>query len=960
MQAMKTRLNTLLLILLFLPLTSLAQGNIHFRQFSTAGGLPNAMMHQVRQDDDGFLWIATFHGLYRYDGYELRPFKSDMLHPNLLWSNNVVSIANDSRRHRLWTGTNDGLCALDLYSYNMRKYRVHGLDKQRINNICVTRRGEVFVASIRGLLKYDDKLDSVMPVGKGDCRGEIPGRIDVQAVCEDNGGDIIIATWSDGLYRYERLRNRFIHYKNMMAPCHFVALYPDSEGRIWAGTLGKGAMLLTFSKDKQSVTVRQFAHAGNSSIVSDYVYSFCERRKDKSLWIATRDGISIMRKNGGGQFRNIIKGGADGQLPASQIRNLFEDRSGNMWACTQGGGLLIAESGNRPFDNRLLTSNADQPDLVSTIFVEKNGAVWTGQWYGVTYRHGSVTTTIMPDKRPQYISKSQRTGHVYIAFHDGGLAECKDGKVLHVYMPDNCRFIPNTTVKMAIEDRKGNLWVATYQGLGVRYADGRQFCLKDVFRNVPALHDETTSICIDDDGSLWLTTESSGIVHLYGDMNNPRKMTCRIYNKENGKLPINTPQCLYADHEGRLWAGTDGFGLCLYDKHDDSFRSVHQSYNLPGDMVGSIEEDRFGTLWIGTNEGVSRLSIRRDGIFTQRTFTTADGLADNFFGQNSSCRQGDMLYFGCSRGYVSFHATNVVAHSNNVLPAFTGILMNGDEMADVAANHLERLTIPASVKDFTISFSALNFSSSRLCSYAWRLRGYDKTWHYSKSDSREATYANLSPGTYTFELKATDADGNWSKTKTMTVVVEPPVWRTWWAYLIYTLLVIAIIIKCVKEIRRRMMLRNKLVLQVSGDKAQTVIDHEGSKDKDIDDKKKIALEIKDLNFTNEDEMFLKNAIKCVNDHLDDADFDVPQFEREMLMSHSSMFKRLKTLTGMSATAFIKDIRLKVAWRELSKNPAVRISDLAYSVGFNDPKYFSACFKKQFGFSPTEFGTRNRA
>lgn len=956
---MKTRLNTLLLCLfLLLPLTSLAQSNIRFRQFSTAEGLPNAMMHQVRQDNDGFLWVATFHGLYRYDGYELLPFKSDMLHPDMLWSNNVVSLANDSKRHRLWTGTNDGLCALDLHSNQMHKYKVNGLDKQRINNICVTRRGEVFVASIRGLLKYDAKLDSVMPVSRHNYRGEIPERTNIQAVCEDKDGDILVATWSDGLYRYDRARQRFIHYKNVMAPCRFVTLYSDSKGRIWIGTLGKGALLLTFSQDKRSVKIRQFAHSGKGSIVSDYVYSFCERREDKSLWIATRDGISIMKDGGKGSFVNIIKGGADGQLPASLIRDLYEDRNGNMWVSTQGGGLLVAEDSHRPFDNLLLTTNADQPDLVSTLLVEKNGAVWTGQWYGVTYRHGAVTTTIMPDKRPQFISQSHRTGLVYIAFHGGGLAECRDGKVLHVYTPGNCRFIPNATVKMAVEDGHGNLWVATYEGLGVRYEDGRQYCLKDIFKSTPSLHDETTSICVNGDGSLWLTTESSGIIHLYGDMSKPQKMDCRVYNKENGRLPINSPLCLYVDSKKRLWAGTDGFGLCLYDREEDGFRSVHRSYNLPGDMVGSIEEDRFGTLWIGTNEGISRLALRRDGAFIQRTFTTADGLADNFFGQNSSCRQGDMMYFGCSRGYVSFHATDVIAHPNTTLPAFTGILMNGDAMGEIAANHIDRLTIPSSVKDFTIRFSALDFSSPRLCSYAWRLRGYDKSWHYSKSDNREASYANLTPGTYTFELKATDADGNWSKTKTMTIVVEPPVWRTWWAYLIYSLIAIAVIIRCVKEIRRRMMLRNKLVLQVSGDRAQTVIDHENGQDKDVEDKRQISLEIKDLNFTDEDELFLKNAVKCVNDHLDDADFDVPQFEREMLMSHSSMFKRLKTLTGMSATAFIKDIRLKVAWRELSKNPNIRISDLAYSVGFNDPKYFSSCFKKQFGFSPTEFEQQN--
>ena len=140
---------------------------------------------------------------------------------------------------------------------------------------------------------------------------------------------------------------------------------------------------------------------------------------------------------------------------------------------------------------------------------------------------------------------------------------------------------------------------------------------------------------------------------------------------------------------------------------------------------------------------------------------------------------------------------------------------------------------------------------------------------------------------------------------------------------------------------------------------QLVVDHEQNLKKALEDKKQLAFEIKDLNYTDADEQFLREAIQCVNNHLSDADFDIPQFVEELATSRTTMFKKLKSLTGMSATAFIRDIRLKAACHTLDQNPNIRISELAYQVGFNDPKYFSVCFKKEFGLSPSEYVERQQ-
>lgn len=125
----------------------------------------------------------------------------------------------------------------------------------------------------------------------------------------------------------------------------------------------------------------------------------------------------------------------------------------------------------------------------------------------------------------------------------------------------------------------------------------------------------------------------------------------------------------------------------------------------------------------------------------------------------------------------------------------------------------------------------------------------------------------------------------------------------------------------------------------------------------LDFKSQLVFEIKELHYTNMDEMFLKKAIDTVNQHLDDSVFDQQQFSEEMNVSKSTLYNKLKTLTGLNTSAFITNIRMKAACRIMDQHKSIRISELAYSVGFNDPKYFSSCFKKEFNMRPSEYMER---
>lgn len=1339
-----------ILVIIIIPDIIIAQTHLDelsFKQFSTFNGLPNNMVHEVYQDRDGLIWIATFFGLFQYDGYEVRTIKSNLYTPGLLVNNNVLCVKEDLL-HRLWIGTHEGLCVLDKQTGDVRKMTLEGVSRHRLNEIHVTSDNKIYLGYIRGMAYYDALQDTIILMTRQNCRGDVPEQVNIQAFIEDGNGDLLIGTWNHGLYRYIIDENRFIHYP-LDKQKSILELFRDSKGSIWIGSSGTGLHRATFSEDRESLTIITYKHnpKDRKSVCSDYIYSIDEDFQTQSLWLGTRNGLSIMNLNKEGIFVNYQESDSKHYLPVHEVNSVIRDRNGLMWIGTKGAGVFNVDTHARSF-HTLHTHHSKTPftDYISTLYVEESGAIWAGFGYGVDYYFGDKTINVVSTPRPYNISYSASTQEILLTAHDEGVITCRDGKVIHQYTLANCGFIPHNLVHMVREDRNGNWWLGTYMGLSVRYKDGREYCFNQLEGADQLLSKEITCLTEGIDESLWLATNNNGIVHVTGNMGQPNSLRCKNYCIENGLLPVNTPLCFLLDGKGRLWTGTEGSGLCLYDSESDSFHSVHQKYNLPGDMVGSMEEDEQENLWIGTNQGLARLTLTDQDNVKVRIFTVADGLADNFFNQNASCYRNGRLYFGCSRGIVNFNADIADQNNNDISLCITDILVDGKPLNQIpeeqrrkissfTPDFTEILVIPATYNNFTIRFASLTYNMPQQNKYAYRLQNFDSDWQYIDADLRSAYYSNLSPGTYTFELRATNENGDWGDVRKMQIVVQPPFWATWWAYLIYVLIFGIILTIILLEARRRLILRNQLHLQemetykvqelnhvklqfftnithelmtpltiisatldelkeqvptfkelyhtmdinvqrlirllqqilefrkaesgnlqlrvakgnialfvrheaesfeplirkrqlhfsvvceqevmeayfdrdkldkilynllsnaakynrkdgfiqlsvkyseekgfvqisvkdngkgISAEQQKTLfqrfyegdyrqshtigtgiglslirdlvnlhrgsirmeseveqgtqffvelpIEREAYADEEIieiieetaqkdaiadriiyekaedvvkqhnketpcillaedneellsvmirllsreyhilkasnghealdiirneevdlvvsdvvmpemdgmeltrqiktdiemchipvilltaksaeedrdkgytagadayltkpfnlsalhariknllkakeraanDFKKQLAFEIKDLNYTDMDEKYLQNAIDCVNRHLNDPEFDVPQFISEMGTSRTTLHKKLKSLTGLNATGFVRNVRLKAACKIMDKNRTIRISELAYAVGFNDPKYFSICFKKEFGMQPTEY------
>lgn len=371
-------------------------------------------------------------------------------------------------------------------------------------------------------------------------------------------------------------------------------------------------------------------------------------------------------------------------------------------------------------------------------------------------------------------------------------------------------------------------WVGTRGSLGVLLANGKSFLFG------PMTFAEKTrldwfyvrDIITDSENSVWIATSNYGLIHIQGDIHQPSTLKYDNYSFYNGKLTTNNALCLYKDKTGRLWVGTEGGGLYLYDRQNNCFEAKNQEYNIPGDMVGSIEEDKNGNLWLGTNAGLVKLGAQspgRDAVV--RVYTEVDGLQGNFFISRSACSRDGELFFGGYRGYNSFIPENMEEKQRDVSLAITDIkifnrsitLLPLDMQRKISRftpAFTQRIELPYQYNNFSIEFATLTYKNPELNRYAYQLEGFDKNWVYTNSNRRFAYYNNLKSGTYTFRLKATDENGIWSGyIRELTVVILPPFWATWWAYILYALFAAGTVFWLFRITRNRILLQNELRLR---------------------------------------------------------------------------------------------------------------------------------------------------
>ncbi|MBT1702173.1 hybrid sensor histidine kinase/response regulator transcription factor [Chryseosolibacter indicus] len=820
--------------------TVIAQtAHYQFRQLDVDDGLSHNQVTCFLKDKKGFLWIGTFFGLNRFDGYSIKNYLNDPQNTTSISNNSITSLF-EMPKGEIGVFTAAGLNIFDPNSESFSTdlttfYQKYQLPEGIITNVFTDGNKNIWFSYEAGLARYNatDQTTSFFRHGKNSKS---------------------ISTDSVSAYAKTGDNSHWIIHKN--------------------GILEK---IQLHEQDLQVTFRNDFLNKLNKNKIYDYQLLADSKG---GLWIYIRDdpqGLYFFNPHSN-EYRHFQQTSREGKLTSNFVSGIVEGPDGSMWLSTDHGGVNIINREtfsvsyvlNHPEDDRSISQNS-----VNTIYRDNEGIIWLGTFKkGISYyhenlirfplfKHYPLSTTGLPYGDVNRFAEDEH-GNLWIGTNGGGLIYFDRKRNTYrqfLHDPNDPNSISSNVIVSLCMDHQKKLWIGTYYG-GLNVYDGKKFIhykhdpsnpesisdqnIWEIFEDsrnriwIGTIHgglnlyDRATntfshyrkddvnsvqsnyiaSISEDRDGNLWFGT-SDGIDML-------ERASGRFFHyarnpASQGSLTDNNVFDIKEDKEGRIWVATRN-GLNLFDKKTKTFGAFREKQGLPHNTVLTILEDDYGSVWVSTSNGLSRIINVTESDTTKfqfRNYDEADGLQGKQFNENAAFKTSNgELIFGGANGFNIFDPAKFGVNKNPpkvILSDFqvynrsikVGEKINGNVLLPVSITDIQEITLPPGQNVFSIEFTGLNFFNPEKNKYEYILKGFHTQWLEADSKSRKVTFTNLNPGAYTFVVKASNNDGIWNKEGvSVRINVLPPFWKTRTAFVLYTLAIISALLITRKLIQK--------------------------------------------------------------------------------------------------------------------------------------------------------------
>lgn len=792
--------------------------NLQFHQLGTADGLSQNSVSCIFQDHKGFLWFGTRDGLNKYDGYKFTIFKKIPGNKNSLSSNNIRAIT-EGKDGMIWIGTWDG-----------------------------------------GLNKFDPSSEKFTHYFNSASQGKTTSQDNITSLFRDKAGNIWIGTEQAGLFMFNARTKKINTFKfPQTKPEAIMAIFQDRFEEMWIGTR-KG--ILHFKE--QGTGYRHYVHNSlKTNSLSSNDVRFIFEDKAQHLWVGTYGGGLNLFDRKLGNFNSFKEEPTQiRQTDPNFLLSIAEDGKGNLWLGTENEGLRLFDPKQQKttsythldYDNATISSNT-----ISSIIRDIKGNIWIGTLNGVNminidetrfnhYRHQPGTNSLSDDnviciyedhKQNLWIgtdggglnlfNRTNGTFHQYK--HERGNANsvcgnfiksvCEDGNKnlwigtwgdgLSIYNPEtgsyrhhknipgDSRSLSNNNAWYIFKDRKNTIWVCTYGGgldrydpstdsfTHFKYEDGKSNSLSS---------DYVLTMIEDRHSKLWIGTDGGGLNRF-----DPVTGKFTVFKKSNqsGSLQNNSVGAVFEDSKGTIWAGTN-YGLSRYNASKKNFTTYLTAQGLLNDMVTGIIADDQQQLWVSNMSGLSILNLNS---LTFKNYTMADGLHINEIRAHLFSKNG-MIYFGGKNGFNEFRPSGIKSTPFNPTLVFTGfqifnkpvaIAQDEDDPSPLKTSIANTKDLHLSYKQsvFSFEFASLNYTNKDKKQYAYMLEGFDLDWNYIGSKNT-VIYTNLNPGGYKLKIKGLNNEKEWAaQLATINISISPPYWQTGWFKLLMFLLISSVV-----------------------------------------------------------------------------------------------------------------------------------------------------------------------
>ncbi len=779
-----------------------------------AGSLPRAVINSLFEDRNGRLWIATGDGLVWYDRSNESFVTEQAVAKEENAADNIIYAIHEDHRQVLWLFTGAGLYSFDPSAGSFTSFKDYNI-------------GLGYAEEYR-ILNIDYNVN--------------------RRFCEDRERNIWIGTTHNGLFRIDPDRNRMDHYLHdpempgTVSDNSIRDVKTDSEGVVWIISGKSGLERLT---DREAGLFEKYNITGSLQYMPDILMTI-HIGQQNAVWIFSQQGITKI--NATDLTETDYSYPSDLGLPVI-YGPAIEDPE-NLWFCTSTGLFRFNK-----FTSELYRYSKDDSrssmlrNICYSVIRDDEGALWINHLYPGIDRasfEGKAIRSFVPFSRDYlgldsyYIPFVDADNVLWIGHRGGGLMKydfdpvsgfTDRGRYLHYVT--RLKTLSSNHILDISQDMDGRLWIGTENGLnefdpgGDRftryfqslinpatiapvYLDGngviwlgmedrlvRFDSQKQDYRYIDIRTEDSVSygklwindIYEDVAGNFWIATGRTGLLLM-----NRKTGICKAYQYDQniqGSISSNNINTIHEDRQGRFWLGTE-FGLNLMDRESGTFSVFGEETGFYDEYIFDIEEDEQGNLWLCTRKGITEFNPADSSV---TNLDEQDGMVNTgFIFRCARSAETGIMFFGGPDGIDYFHPDQI--RRNPYIPPvyITSLRINNTPMYfDRPVPELEKIKLPYNSNDLTFEFVCLNYTQAWKNQYAYMLEGYDDDWNYSGS-YHEARYTNIDPGKYVFRVKGSNNDQVWNEEgDSLAIIIRPPLWRSWLAFLIYAVLALLLI-----------------------------------------------------------------------------------------------------------------------------------------------------------------------
>ena len=781
--------------MMFCSATAQSAGEINFNSYSSEiysyrKGLSQNTIQCILQDSRGFVWIGTWDGLNRFDGYKFQFYQPDYADPSGTISNETINALTEDSNGNLWVGTDNGL---NMYDYKADTFRTYyfsfyspnSLPSDSINALVIDKMGLLWIGTNKGLCSFN--------IAKGQ--------------------------FMRYYYSVKKLTT--------IPDDRITSLYIDSNGKLWIGTINGIALMDLTTKQITRINLKMCGENKPPEITS-----FAEI--GNTMWIGTKCGLYTLDKQSFKKYscNCFDDSGLSKELASQPISRLLQDNRNRIWIATPGNGLYIYYTKSCKL-NHVFSNFKSRYGLINNGIISLagslSGEIWIGTVHGLSmysefaykfphYRilgnqfdqnhnlvwafqplangnllvgtYGGLVEFDMTDQQFSIFSENDfgnipilslkitTDGNIWVGTSGKGLYLLdQSGKVKRVFKADVHGGIAGNYVWNITEDAENNIWVACFGGvscINLKTLSCRSWNYPgyESKRNVSSNY--IYNVMVDKAGIVWMST-FNGLNRL-----DPKSGKIYVFHHDNGNpLSISNDRilCSFEDSKGNIWVGTFGGGLNKYDRKTGIFTKFSKKEGFPDNVIYNVIEDRSGYLWLTSNSGLIRFNAK-DNTFAR--YDINDGIQSHEFNGGAAEILADgRIVVGGMNGFNLFNPKDIKINRKipkMVITEFSifnkpyGVYIEDGDTVILSPNN----------NFFSISFAALDYTNPSKSQYAYILSNYDKDWIQTDATRRKAEYTDVKPGTYRFIVKGTNNDGIWNEQGiSFVIIVKPPFYKTW-------------------------------------------------------------------------------------------------------------------------------------------------------------------------------------